>query len=133
MRHRLVPMAEAQIHASQGSSHRRIKLCTIAPPTPVSSRAQRRRRGISRRRPALSASESSSWLASASSAAQAARSSPAQGSRKPSTIASSVIGISSERRSESNSRQRSMSRSRPSPIHLRFCQSPRTQRCSRRK
>ena len=66
-------------------------------------------------------------------AAQPAAASPRPGRKKPSAIASTVIGGTSERRSESNSRQRSISRSaRPAAnSHGAFCQSPRTQRCSR--
>ena len=128
-----VSIAAAETHASNGSSHRRMKVRTIAPPAPVRSLVCRFRRTCSRRERLRSISDRNRLLSSASSAAHAARASPCADMKKPQRIAIKVSGATSERRSESNRRKRSISESSRANIQRAFCQSPRIQRFWRLK
>ena len=77
-----VSIAAAETHASNGSSHRRMKVRTIAPPAPVRSLVCRFRRTCSRRERLRSISDRNRLLSSASSAAHAVRASPCAGMKK---------------------------------------------------
>ena len=132
MRQRARAAAPRQVRASQGSSRARSRICSRRPVAPCGTSELRRSRS---RRKRAKPSAGSRPVHSEQAASSPAQSEAAEGRQTAQTIAARQKGAKRLRRRLSKSFQRSAkAKFRPRRrMKEMFCQSPRTQRCRRRK